>query len=182
MKKILLTSTGFSNKKFEKLFLDSVGKSPNKIKAIFVPTAAIDDEAKQMVPYCMKDLTDAGLLPSNILIYDLDNLIPYETAKNYDAIYFCGGDTKYLLNRINTIGFKPILDQLVEEGLFFIGVSAGSIIAANNLPDNLGYIDCCLGVHCENGSPCGALDGLENINLTNDQAIWINNSMAEIIK
>ena len=157
MRNILLTSAGFSNKKFQKLFLDQIDKPAEEIKAIFVPTAAIEEDAKAMLPFCMQDLTDAGLLSDNIFIYDLDYLLSYEEGKVYDAIYFCGGDPAHLLNSINNSGSHRVLDKLVDEGMLYIGVSAGSIIAANNLQNNLGYVNCILSVHCENGSPCGTL-------------------------
>ena len=181
MRKILLTSTGFNNKKFEKLFLSYIQKPVIEIKAIFVPTAAIDDAAKVMLPYCMQDLTNAGLLPENILTYDLDYLLDFEEAQQYDAIYFCGGSPEYLLNAINRIGFNQILCKLVETGMFYIGVSAGSIIAATNLHDNLGYVNCILSVHCQNGSPYGTFSEGDNIKLTDKQAIWIHENTIEIL-
>ena len=46
MRKILLTSAGFNNKKFEKLFLKEIGKPAKEIRAIFVPTAAVYGDAK----------------------------------------------------------------------------------------------------------------------------------------
>ena len=181
MRKILLTSTGFENKKFEKLFLSNIGKEVDQIKVIFVPTAAIDDDAKEMLPKCMDDLLNAGILPENILTYDLDYLISFDEAKKYDAIYFCGGTSEHLLNEINKSGFNFILNKLVDEGMFYIGVSAGSVIASNEYLDNLGYIDCYVDVHCENGSHCGIIENNDDIFLTDNQAIWICNDVKEII-
>jgi peptidase E len=182
MRKILLTSTGFSNKKFEKLFLEQVDKSAEEITAIFVPTAAIDEDAKMMLPFCMQDLTNAGLLPENILTYNLDYLLRYEEAKLYDAIYFCGGSPEHLLYCINNIGFHQVLNKLVDEGMFYIGVNAGSIVATSNMPNNLGYADCILSVHCQNGSICGGFKNSDTIYLTDKQAIWITGDKAEIIE
>ncbi len=62
-----------------------------------------------------------------------------------------------------------------------MGVSAGSIISARNLPGNLGYLPRELLVHCENGSPAGKLpEG--TVYLTNAQAIKILDGDAEIIE
>ncbi len=181
MRKILLTSTGFENKNFEKLFLSNIEKAADKIKVIFVPTAAIEDDAKKMLPKCMDDLLNAGILPENILTYDLDYLISFEQAKEYDAIYFCGGTTKHLLNEINDIEFNNVLNKLIENGMLYIGVSAGSVAASNKYPNNLGYIDCYLDVHCEKGSTCGIIESNEKICLTDSQAIWIVDDLKEII-
>lgn len=173
MRKILLTSAGFKNKKFEKLFLEQIDKPAEEIKAIFIPTAANNEETRTMLPFCMQDLINAGLQPENIFIYDLDYLLSYDEGKSYDAIYFCGGSPEYLLNCINTIGFHIVLNRLVDEGMLYIGVSAGSIVAADNLTNSLNYVDCFLDVHRQNGSPCGAFNKGDNVNLTDEQAIWI---------
>ena len=204
MRKILLTSTGFSNKRFEKLFLQNIGKVVDKIKVVFVPTAANYDDAREMLPYCFQDLTDAGILPENIFIYHLGyimskehprihkagqtninltfRLLSYKELHGFDAIYFCGGSPDHLLAEINRTGFDDVLKQAVENGLFYIGVSAGSIVAAENLPGNLGYVKNNLSVHCEAGTPCGKLPDNENITLTNMQAIWIEGDNVEIIE
>ena len=203
MRKLLLSSTGFSNRSFEKLFLAQVNKPAEQIKAIFVPTAAVFDDAREVLPDCMRDLTDAGILPENIMVYHLGYVmscdhprayaagkkdIPYifrllslDEMLRYDAIYFCGGDPTHLLNEVNRTGFHKVLKQAVEDGIFYIGVSAGSIIAAGNLSDNLGYIKNELAVHCENGTASGGLPENDKVFLTDAQAIWINGNAIEII-
>lgn len=203
MRKLLLTSTGFSNKHFEKLFLQNINKTVDKIKVIFIPTAANCDDSREMLPYCMLDLLNAGIMKENILIYELKylmsannsrvhkageakipfnfRLLSYDEIMQYDAIYFCGGYTEILLAEINRTGFTDVLKKAVDNGLFYIGVSAGSIMAVGNLSDNLCYIKNELSVHAENGTPCGALPDNENIALTNSQAIWIEGDKCEII-
>ena len=66
--------------------------------------------------------------------------------------------------------------------MLYIGVSAGSIIAANNLQNNLGYVNCILSVHCKNGSPCGTLNECDDVYLTDEQAVWITDDDVEVIK
>jgi len=56
-------------------------------------------------------------------------------------VYFTGGSPQYLLERINSTGFNRSLKQYIDYGGVYVGVSAGSVVAANNLPDNLGFID-----------------------------------------
>ena len=203
MRKLLLTSTGFSNKHIEKLFLQNINKTADKIKVIFVPTAANCDDSKEMLPYCMLDLLNAGILKENILIYELKylmsaknsrvhkagdaeisinfRLLSYDEIMQYDAIYFCGGYSEILLDEINRTGFNDVLKKAVDNGLFYIGVSAGSIVTAGNLSDNLGYIKNELSVHAESGTSCGLLPDNEKIALTNSQAICIEGNKCEII-
>jgi dipeptidase E len=118
----------------------------------------------------------------NISSYNLDYLLSYEEGKLYDAIYFCGGDTAHLLNSINAAGFNHVLNRLVSEGMFYLGVSAGSIVAADNLPGNLGYVNCKLSVHCQYKSLNGTLKHGDTICLSDQQAIWITDDKAEIIE
>lgn len=204
MKRILLTSTGFGNQHFSSLFLDKIGKEAALTKVIFVPTAATDDDAKEMLPSCYQDLTNVGILPENIFVYELrhlmsqrhnktpkagqDNisqlfrLLSREEMGEYDAIYFCGGDPAYLLNEVNRTGFNEVLKSAVENELFYIGTSAGAIIAAGNLPNSLGFIDNHLYVHCGKGSPCGKLPVAQAVQLTNQQAVWIEGDNYEVIE
>ena len=184
MKNILLTSTGFDNKKFEQLFVANVGKPIDEVKALLVPTAANDDESRSVIPFCRQDLTNAGILEKNVIDYDLDRPMSLDELKQYDAIYFCGGSETRLIEAINRIDFAPVLLQAVEEGLFYIGVSAGSMIASTSVENNLGIIKNPLEPHCEeNFTPCGVLPPVGNpVNISDNQAVWITDTTAEIIE
>src|SRR5215471_17088195 len=101
MKKIILTANGLENKNIGKIFLNLVNKKPENIRAVFVPTAANDAEAIEVLPKCMHDLLDLGIPNENIFVYDLHYKMEYEELSTYDTIYFCGGSPQYLLKRIN---------------------------------------------------------------------------------
>jgi dipeptidase E len=179
--KILLTSTGLESQLFADYFVNALKTEASKAKVIFIPTAAIDEEAKNMVPLCMDDLIRCNISSENILTYDLDYLLTYEEGKNFDAVYICGGDTKYLLDRINKIGFASVLSKLLSEGMFFVGVSAGSQICGENYPHNLGYVQRKMEFHCETGSSTGDVNWDGPILLTDSQALVINGEDWKII-
>ena len=63
----------------------------------------------------------------------------------------------------------------IRDGGFVIGVSAGSIIFANNLPGNLELLDTKLDVHCEASSYTGSVSFplIENMKLSNTGAIIV---------
>ncbi len=181
MKKILLTSAGFENPNVQRCFLELLGKPANEARALCIPTAAIDEDARAVLPKCRGDLLGAGVLPEHITEFDLDREMDADELAGYDAVYFCGGSTEHLLERVKAVGFDRALDAALERGLVYVGVSAGSIISARNLPGNLGYLPRELLVHCENGSPAGKLpEG--TVYLTNAQAIKILDGDAEIIE
>ena len=50
-------------------FLELVGKEPSQIKALWVPTAAVDEEAHAVLAKCMEDLFNTGIRAENIMVY-----------------------------------------------------------------------------------------------------------------
>ncbi len=175
-----MTSAGFESPAVMEKFLELLGKAPKEAKALFIPTAAIDDGAKAVLPKCWGDLINAGVPEPNITVYDLDRPMTAEELKGFDAVYVCGGTTEYLLERVLAAGFDKTLREGLENGPVYVGVSAGSIVCAQNLPGNLGYLPRRLEVHCETGSPAGALpEG--TVYLTNAQAVCAAGGKTEIL-
>ncbi|MCM1262024.1 MAG: hypothetical protein NC313_04815 [Butyrivibrio sp.] len=81
------------------------------------------------------------------------------------------------MERINATKFNKSLMEYIKADGLVIGVSAGSLIFSNNLPDNLGLIDTKLDVHCAAGEHHGKLTYplKDNIKLTNTCALVIRN-------
>lgn len=176
--KVLLTSAGFENKRIEETFLALTGKEPEDIKAVFIPAAAIDPDAIEVLPKCLHDLLDCGIPKDNIRVYDLHADMSREELMGYDAVYVCGGNTEYLLERINEKGFRNQLLMFIDQGGVYVGVSAGSLAAAGNLKGSLGILECPVRVHCEKGMEAGPAD-VENcgeIRIDNRQAILVSDS------
>ena len=173
--RVLLTSAGLETEEIRECFVDMVGKDMSLVKALFIPTAAIDVGAIDVLPKCMNDLLKCGILDKNIGVYDLHDGMEFKKLQQYDVVYFCGGNTHYLLERINATRFnKPLIEYINDNGLV-IGVSAGSLIFSNNLDNNLGLIDTKLDVHCITGEKRGKLAYplKSNVKLTNTCALVI---------
>lgn len=180
--KMLLTSAGFENLKIGETFVELVNKRVEDIKVIFVPTAAIDEDARQVLPKCMADLTNIGVMDKNIKVYNLDEKWR-EDISAYDAIYFCGGSTEYLLERIYEVEFDKEINILLKNGGVYVGVSAGSL-AALTVGKGLGYVNCRLYVHSKNGDKAGDYDMTHCplIRLSNSQAIRVINGCCSIVE
>ena len=174
MKKILLTSTGFENDNIKNKFLELLDCDVSKAKVLFIITAANNPEAVRILSKCLDDLTNCDITDENITIYDMHKLLSQNEINKYDAIYVCGGSTKYLVDRIYEMNFKPILNKYIENGGIYIGVSAGSIAASGNYKNGLGLIENNLEVHCETGTENERITANNNISLTDNQAIFIN--------
>ena len=115
MKRILLTSAGFENPNIQRCFLELLRKPADEARALFIPTAAIDEDARAVLPKCRGDLLGAGVLPERITDFDLDREMDADELGGYDAVYFCGGSTEYLLERVKAVGFDRALDAALEQ-------------------------------------------------------------------
>jgi peptidase E len=183
LRKILLTSAGFETSTISSAFLRLVGKEPSDIKALFIPTAANFYEALKMVPACMEDLLNIGIPKENITVFDLHRTLTDAEMSQFDAVYFTGGSPQYLLERINDTGFNVPLNKFVDNGCVYIGVSAGAIVGAGNLPNNLGYLNATINVHMQDGMTDGVFDNqaVAHIDLKNDKAVLICGETCQII-
>lgn len=193
---VLLTSAGWFKdidggvkKNIRQRFLNMLGKPANEAKVLFIPTAAIDDEAKKMVGKCRDELLNAGIIPDNITIYDIDDSLGTSEAMMYDVIYFTGGDTGHLLRRIKDTGFDSTIKRMVYANKVYVGASAGSIIATPNIRNpfdektaGLALVHAYLSVHQPEGTPARTDLPLPHIPLTDNQALAVNWDGYEIVE
>lgn len=175
--RVLLTSAGLETEEIKKCFLEMAGKDMSIVKALFIPTAAIDADAIEVLPKCIHDLLKCGIPNKNIDVYDLHTGMEFEKLQQYDAVYLCGGNAQYLLERINATMFNKSLIEYINDNGLVIGVSAGSLIFSNNLENNLGLINTKLDVHCATGESRGKLAYpiKSSVQLTNTCALVIRN-------
>ncbi len=182
MKKILLTSTGFENDNIKNKFLELLNCDVTKAKVLFIITAANNPDAVRILSKCLDDLTNCDIPDENITIYDMHKLLTQDEINKYDAIYVCGGSTKYLVDRISELNFKSIIDKYVENGGIYIGVSAGSVAASGSYKNGLCFIENNLDVHCESGTDNGIITNNNDILLTDNQAIFIDGNQSIIFE
>ncbi len=203
MRTLFLSSNGL-NERTAKLFWECIGKEPRHTKASFVPTAAIgSDSAREGIIVCLERLQSMGIAVSNILIYDLAlllsdgykrtysdyvedipvqiRLMSAEELSRYDFIAFCGGNASTLLREINRTGFSKPLKQAIENGLVYLGISAGSMVAAGNFADGLGYLSNPLIPHAERENCCQAISENGPIELSDGQVVLIRGDRRDII-
>lgn len=183
---VLLTSCGLETNVIKQQFEKMSNKKTDQIKAIFIPTAAVSPDAIEVLPKCLNDLLKCGILKENIFVYDLYDDIDSVLVETYDVIYLCGGDPYYLLKRIRERGFDKKLETFIKNNGVVVGVSAGSIIFADDIPNNLGLLRCALDVHC-NKDICEkagqySLNRMERIRLGNEQAIVFEKDYLSIIE
>ncbi|NLG26141.1 MAG: type 1 glutamine amidotransferase-like domain-containing protein [Clostridiales bacterium] len=138
---VLLTDAGFYNPHdlnqpltaIIDRFAQMLGKPFGEAKVLFIPTAAQDDEARQVAAILKEQLLSIGVAPGNIAVYDIDGALTEDQAMAFDAIYFTGGRDSHLLNRVRQTGFDRIVKRMVYANKVYVGQSAGSIIATPNI-------------------------------------------------
>ncbi len=203
MRTLFLTSNGL-NENTGDVFWKCINKNPADTKVIFVPSASIrNDSAKEGIAVCVERLMNMGIPFKNILIYDLSLLISagYERTysgyiqdipvslrlmsvtelNQFDVIVFGGGDAAILLGELNRTGLSDKLKQAIENGLIYLGISAGSMVAAGNFSDGLGYLDNPIIPHSDNGISCGKIPENGPVNLSDGQTILIKGEQKTII-
>ncbi|MDP4090103.1 MAG: Type 1 glutamine amidotransferase-like domain-containing protein [Bacillota bacterium] len=193
--KVLLTSAGFEHMDGSQKtnvvsrFLEILDKPADTAKVLFIPTAAISDEAKEMAVKCKEELIRIGILPENMSIHDIDGSLNLENAMKHDVIYFTGGDTEYLMEKIKAAKFDSIIKKMVYSNKVYVGVSAGSLIAAPNIgcptdikTAGLALVHAYLSVHQPEGTPPNVDSPLPHIPLTDSQALAVSWSGYGIIE
>ncbi len=127
--KILLTSSGFDNAGIFNKFIDLVGKPADKIKIIYIPTAANGEDDSSWIADAKKEILRQGILKQNLIDFDLDKNPNYDLLDEADSIFVEGGNTFYLAKRFREEEFIPKIKRLLNKGVVYVGVSAGSVLA-----------------------------------------------------
>jgi len=130
--KLLLTSNGLENNEISLVFKNLFNKAITDVKVLFIPTASRTEFELTYVTKSIQELIKLGVSDNNIFSYSPDKQ-KLSNFDKFDCIYVCGGNTYYLLDVFKKTGFDKQVIKLVNEGLIYVGVSAGSIIAGPNI-------------------------------------------------
>ena len=126
---ILLTSNGWKdNEEIKKEFLALFPeKNPSKVKVLLVNTATKENKEWKYVEDHIQELKKIGIIDKNITVFSLDKKVkaPFEA----DVIYVCGGNTFEYLDKIKKTNLDEKIKEMVNEGVHYFGISAGSILA-----------------------------------------------------
>lgn len=131
--RLLLTSSGITNKTLETAFQELLNKPFSETLVGFIPTASNNVDGDKW--WIIKDIVALNNLGCKIDIVDISALLrdkALERLKNVDVIFVEGGDTFYLMDSIHHSGIYEDFRKLLETKVY-VGVSAGSAICAKNL-------------------------------------------------
>jgi dipeptidase E len=183
-------------------------KSPADYNVAFINTAAEVEEGDHWWVRAEKDkLISVGFQVDEFSITGMSSSDIEAKLAGKQVIYFCGGNTFYLLDQVIKTGCGEIIKRKVNEGVVYMGSSAGSMIAGvridlmskiddkSKAPDlkstGLGIIDISILPHW--GSDIfreGYLSDIESmytegvkiLPLTNYQYLWVNGDNMTIVQ
>jgi dipeptidase E len=134
--KLFLTSAGLPEETTE-AFLKLLGKKPQESKVCFIATASFAEHPDGDAIYVKKDeqrLSDLGFdAVTEVDLRKENEQSLNEKLKNFDVIFMEGGNTFYLLKYIKESGFDKALKLFLDRGGVYLGVSAGSYVAAPDI-------------------------------------------------
>ncbi len=104
-------------------------KPANQIKLAHIITASKVEDDLSYLNRERQELINAGFHVEEIDIEGKSEPQLKKLLEDKDIIYVQGGNTFYLLKYVKESGFDKVIKDLVDKGIIYIGVSAGSYIA-----------------------------------------------------
>ena len=130
MKNMILASSLYESIELVKKFLD---KNTESKKILFIPTATNVDEYKKYIHLTQKVFEDFGYEVENFDVSIFSEEIAKEKLSEAKTVFIFGGNTFYLLQELKRKNLTSYLKERIENGLLYIGESAGSVIAAPDI-------------------------------------------------
>lgn len=200
---LFLTSSGLSDE-MKKMFFGMIQKSPEEMRVLYIPTAGYEtDGAREGFAVCLDELAKMGIRYDNIFIYNLELLLSKEYKRTYsahignpamvsrlltmeelgafDAVFVSGGSCTVLCREMVRTGFDEVLKRAIDDGLVYVGVSAGSMYAAGNLEDSMHIIDNPITPHWSGEMATEIGSSSAEICLSDGQAVYIEKDEIKLI-
>ena len=127
---MILTSSLYESIELVKKFLD---KNTESKEILFIPTATNVDEYKKYIHLTQKAFEDFGYEVENFDVSIFSEEIAKEKLSQAKIVFISGGNTFYLLQELKRKNLTSYLKERIENGLLYIGESAGSVIAAPDI-------------------------------------------------
>ncbi len=136
--KLLLTSSGLTNKSISDALFELVGKKAEDTSLVFIPTASNEeagdkgwliDDLINLKKQNLKsiDIADISVLNKDVWLPKLEQA---------DVLFFEGGDEYYLMKWIRLSGLDLLLPELLKTRVY-VGVSAGSMVTNKDLAQEI---------------------------------------------
>ena len=103
---------------------------------LFIPTAANVEEYRGYVDEGIAALKEMGCVVAILDVATTPHDESVQAIKNSDCLCVSGGNTFFLLQELKRNGLLDLIKQKVQDGIPYIGESAGAIIACPDIAYN----------------------------------------------
>ncbi|WP_423977261.1 Type 1 glutamine amidotransferase-like domain-containing protein [Lancefieldella rimae] len=103
---------------------------------LFIPTAANVEEYRGYVDEGIAALKEMGCVVAILDVATTPHNESVQAIKNSDCLCVSGGNTFFLLQELKRNGLLDLIKQKVQDGIPYIGESAGAIIACPDIAYN----------------------------------------------
>ena len=135
-KRVILTSTGFTNDEVTYKIKKILHISFEETKVLIIPTARKGIFNKEKY---IDSFLNVGFKYENLVFFD-DEEVDLFKDLDIDMIYVCGGNTFWLQKYIRESNFDNEIKKYVKNGVVYVGASAGSHFATENI-EHVSYFD-----------------------------------------
>ncbi len=171
--KIILSSTGFASPVSAEKIEKELGRELSELKVLFIPSAIVLPTRRGKFFSMMKK---AGFLRENIYVFDHNAPNEYEEL-DIDMIYVCGGNTFLLADRIKKSGFGKAIAKYIENGVVYVGASAGVHLVGKNIEHLLPFDENITGT--DDFSSLGIVDGIYYCHYGKEREKYYNEAVRE---
>ncbi len=126
MKNLLLSSSGTFITRFD---VKDFGKPLKEMKMAYIITASKKVDDLTYIENHKREMNRQGFDYEEIDIAGKTKEELKDILKDKESIYVEGGNIFYLLKCVRESGFEEVVKELIEQGVVYIGSSAGSYIA-----------------------------------------------------
>lgn len=126
MRKMLLTSDGFTTAKITEALHNLIDQTPSELTAAIIPTAHV--RLKSLAPVSVRAkqaLESMGFRKVEFVDIEFEKA---EILDEYDVICLSGGNPFYLLHHLRLSGADKIIERLSNKGVVLVGISAGTVV------------------------------------------------------
>ncbi len=111
----------------------------------------------------------------------ISRLLSVEELKLFDAVFVSGGDCVVLCREMVRTGFDRVVEKAINNGLVYVGISAGSMYAAGNLEDGLHIINTPIIPHWSGTNFMKLANDKDEIKIADGQAVYIEDDYIGLI-
>lgn len=128
---LILSSCDFRNNRSKDVIVNSLSQPLQTCCVLFIPNEKATTESIRSGKYHYR-LREFGFDPHSVYVFD-DTRPEAFTSLDLDIIYISGGNTFHTMQKIRRSGFDTAIVRYVNDGVIYIGGSAGAHIASQDI-------------------------------------------------